>query len=122
MEVFLQILGLTYLSDTNSYKFHDEHEVAWQQVASTKRPPPPPGYEVEFIGLLLLHDGEEHEKYSIVPLHILKMDMEAFRNGTFFSRYSHAEPVLGERVPRPLTTGSLIRFVVLLRSLTLPIL
>ena len=109
--VFLQITGLGYLSDTEARRYDREHRATWEKVALAQHPLPSPDAEVQFIGLLLLKDGDDHNQYTIFPLPIRKMDLDAFRKGTFFSTYSWAEVVLGERVPRPLTTTILIRFV-----------
>ena len=108
VELFLQITGLAYIPDDLVHKHDHAHRTSWERVREAF---PDPSFEVQFVGLLLLHDGTHYDHDNLFPLAIHRQDIEAFKNGTFFSEYSGVELVLGERVPRPLTTTVLIRFV-----------
>lgn len=109
VEVFLQITQIFYVSEVLPNSYDKENQTAWAKFNSPEDPHSLK--DVRFVGLVLLSDGWKHDQDSMLPLPILKKDIEAFRNGRFFTRYSWAEEALGERVPRPLTPGDLITFV-----------
>jgi len=113
VELFFQITRLGYLPDSAVSQYDHAHNLSWQNVAVEYKNIPFER-EVQFIGLLVLDDGSNYEpgqNGNICPLTIHRDDLEAFRKGTFFSSYSKIEPWLGERVPRPLTTNGIIRYV-----------
>lgn len=113
VEVFLQITGLSYLTETNpTGAYHREHQRAWEQAIPSD--PALPECQVQFIGLLFVDYGEQWDKRNLLRLSISKKEIDAFRNGTFFSDHAHAEAVLGERMPHPLTPESLVQFVLFL--------
>jgi len=112
VELFLQITGVGYVRDPLVPQYDRAHRMSWENVRA-EFPNPSPDCEVLFVGLLLLDDGANHDHDNFCPLPIRKIDIEAFRNGTFFSSHSQVESALGERVPRPLTSTVLIRFVLL---------
>jgi len=119
VELFLQITGMSYLSERYPGSYDSRHKIAWDQMDS-----PGPGRHtrgLQFIGLLFVSDGYRRDRETIVSLLIYKEDIEAFKSGTYFTSYCPIEAVLGERVPRPLTPGDLVMFVFSLCSLFLQV-